>query len=149
MNYISIIGVAVLLMSAWAMSYHRTEIKMRPIIWGIGLQFVFALIILREDIWSFLGMAILSSLIITYLMKGDEKPQQNIIFLLASFILSVFVIWGINMLSGIYQNIPQYLFYFTLGGMLINYFLLVLALKLPVLAKSLATHLVSHLIKRI
>lgn len=123
MNYISIIGVAVLLMSAWAMSYHRTEIKMRPIIWGIGLQFVFALIILREDIWSFLGMAILSSLIITYLMKGDEKPQQNIIFLLASFILSVFVIWGINMLSGIYQNIPQYLFYFTLGGMLINYFL--------------------------
>ena len=80
MNYISIIGVAVLLMSAWAMSYHRTEIKMRPIIWGIGLQFVFALIILREDIWSFLGMAILSSLIITYLMKGDEKPQQNIIF---------------------------------------------------------------------
>jgi len=37
MNYISILGLLVLLGGAWLMSYHRSDVKLRPIIWkGAG-----------------------------------------------------------------------------------------------------------------
>ena len=45
MNFISILGLIMLLGIAWLLSYNKTEIKFRPIFWGIGLQFIFALII--------------------------------------------------------------------------------------------------------
>ncbi len=54
---------------AWAMSYHRTKVKLRPIVWGLSLQFVLALIILRKDHWSFIGMALLGLLIAAYLLR--------------------------------------------------------------------------------
>ena len=71
MNYISILGLLVLLGGAWLMSYHRSDVKLRPIIWGISLQLLFALIILREDMGSFIGMSILSILIIIYIQQKD------------------------------------------------------------------------------
>ena len=46
MNVISIAGLIVLLGIAWILSYHKSAIKLRPIGWGIGLQLIFALIIL-------------------------------------------------------------------------------------------------------
>ncbi len=76
MNYISILGLLVLLGGAWLMSYHRSDVKLRPIIWGISLQLLFALIILREDMGSFIGMCVLGSLIITYIMRGEKEPQK-------------------------------------------------------------------------
>ena len=74
MNLVSILGLVVLLGLAWAMSYYRREVSLRPILWGIGLQFVLALIILRQDYWSFVGMAVLALLIILYML---EKPQAE------------------------------------------------------------------------
>ena len=71
MNYISIIGLLVLLSGAWLMSYHRSDVKLRPIILGISLQLLFALIILREDMGSFIGMSLLSILIIIYIQQKD------------------------------------------------------------------------------
>ena len=71
MNYISILGLLVLLGGAWLMSYHRSDVKLRPIIWGISLQLLFALIILREDMGSFIGMSLLSILIIIYIQQKD------------------------------------------------------------------------------
>ena len=64
MNLISIIGLVALLSIAWGLSYYRTEIKLKPIAWGIGIQFLFAMIILRKDMLSFIGMGILCLLII-------------------------------------------------------------------------------------
>ena len=78
MNFISILGIIVLLGLAWLMSYHKTEIKIRPIIWGLGLQLLFALIILSDDKWSFLGMIILGALLITYMFRGDHEIQESI-----------------------------------------------------------------------
>ena len=69
MNYISILGLLVLLGGAWLMSYHRSDVKLRPIILGISLQLLFALIILREDMGSFIGMSLLSILIIIYIFN--------------------------------------------------------------------------------
>ena len=73
MNFISLLGLLLLLGLAWLLSYHKREIKIRPIFWGIGLQFIFALIILREDYWSFIGMSLLSLLIITYIHQKDNE----------------------------------------------------------------------------
>ena len=73
MNYISILGLLALLGSAWLLSYHRSDVKLRPIIWGIGLQLLFGLIILREDMGSFIGMSLLSILIIIYIQRKDVE----------------------------------------------------------------------------
>jgi concentrative nucleoside transporter, CNT family len=73
MNLVSIGGLFTLLGIAWLLSYHKSSIKLKPIFWGLGLQFLFALIILREDKFSFLGMIILGLLLVTYIMQKDDK----------------------------------------------------------------------------
>ena len=72
MNLISLLGVFVLLGLAWLLSYEKSLIPFKIIFWGIGLQFVFALIILRQDYWSFVGMGILAILIIAFQFKDRE-----------------------------------------------------------------------------
>ena len=74
MRFVSILGLVVLLGLAWAMSYHRKEVSLRPVFWGIGLQFVLALIILRQDYWSFVGMSVLAGLIILFML---ERPNED------------------------------------------------------------------------
>ncbi len=46
-NLVSLLGVAVLIGIAWAMSNNRRRVAWRPVFWGLGLQFLFALILLR------------------------------------------------------------------------------------------------------
>jgi len=83
MNLISIVGVFVLLGIAWLMSYDKKSIPFKIIFWGIGLQFVFALIILRQDYLSFIGMGILTGLIIAYQFKDKDfiNPKKLLISL--------------------------------------------------------------------
>jgi CNT family concentrative nucleoside transporter len=57
------------------MSLDRRDVRFRSILWGIGLQFLFALIILREDVWSFAGMGVLSLLIVAFLMRDQEAGK--------------------------------------------------------------------------
>jgi len=66
---ISILGLVVLLGLAWAMSYHRTRVRLRTVVWGIGLQLLFAVIILRQGPLSWVGMAVLAALVATYLLR--------------------------------------------------------------------------------
>jgi len=98
MNFISIIGVIVLLGLAWLLSYDKKDVPYKIIIWGISLQFIFALIILRQDIWSFVGMSILGILIITFQFReyANEKikPQQIITSLL--IILGIYYCYANN-----------------------------------------------------
>ena len=75
MKWVSILGLLTLLGLAWAMSYYRRDVKLRPILWGLGLQFVLALIILREDVWSFVGMGLLGLLVILYLL--DDRQEEG------------------------------------------------------------------------
>jgi CNT family concentrative nucleoside transporter len=76
MNLISLIGMLSLLALAWAMSYHRTKVNPRPILWGLGLQFVLALTILRQDAWSFIGMTLLGLLVVTYILTGRGGEEH-------------------------------------------------------------------------
>ena len=77
MNLVSLLGLAALLLIAWAISVHRKDVNLRTILWGLGLQFLFALIILRGDEWSFIGMAALGLLIVIYLLRSREEERSS------------------------------------------------------------------------
>jgi CNT family concentrative nucleoside transporter len=73
MRAVGVFGLLVLLALAWAMSYHPRRVRLRPVVWGIGLQFVFALIILKENVWSFVGMGLLAALLVLYIVQEERE----------------------------------------------------------------------------
>jgi CNT family concentrative nucleoside transporter len=78
MRFIGVFGMVVLLGLAWAMSYHRRDIRPRIVFWGLGLQFLFAVIILRQDYWSFVGMGVLGLLVAVFLLRHDRvNPERG------------------------------------------------------------------------
>ena len=100
MNLISLVGLVTLLGIAVALSYNFKQIKLRPILWGLSLQFIFALIILRDDYLSFTGMGILGLLLLTYLLQKDDKKfggRFQSIFILATGGLAIG--YGVNFLG--------------------------------------------------
>lgn len=72
MRLIGVLGILALLGIAWALSYHRRHVKLRIVLWGLGMQFLFAVIILRQDFWSFAGMGVLAALLSVYLLRRGE-----------------------------------------------------------------------------
>ena len=48
-RFTGFLGLAVILGVAWLFSTHKKEIKLRLILWGMGLQFAFALLVLKTD----------------------------------------------------------------------------------------------------
>lgn len=77
MRLISIAGMLALLAIAWGMSVKRTKVRLRPVLWGLALQFLFAIIILQENNWSFVGMSLLGLLVVLYLFQQDIKNAPN------------------------------------------------------------------------
>lgn len=75
MSWISLVGLISLLGIAWSMSYDRRALPVRTICWGLGLQFLFALIILREDHWSFIGMGLFAALLVAYLLRDRDQGR--------------------------------------------------------------------------
>ena len=59
------------------MSYHRRDVRLRIVFWGLGLQFLFAVIILRQDYWSFAGMGVLGLLVAVFLLQHDEANPER------------------------------------------------------------------------
>jgi len=76
-NAISVLGLVALLALGWLMSYHKKRIDMRAVGWGLGLQFLFAVIILRDDFWSFVGMGVLGLLVVLYLLEEDRRRVKS------------------------------------------------------------------------
>ena len=48
-RFTGLLGLIFILGAAWLMSSHRREIKLRVLIWGLALQFAFALLVLKTD----------------------------------------------------------------------------------------------------
>jgi CNT family concentrative nucleoside transporter len=48
-RFTGFLGLAVILGVAWLFSTHKKEIKLRLILWGMGLQFLFAVLVLKTD----------------------------------------------------------------------------------------------------
>ena len=49
-RYTGLLGLVVLLAVAWLFSAHKKSIKLRVVLWGVGLQFAFALIVLKTSV---------------------------------------------------------------------------------------------------
>jgi hypothetical protein len=68
-NLISLLGMAVLLALAWAFSSHRRLFPRRTVLWGLGLQLVVAVLLLRTDwgraVFSWLRGAVVQLLAFT------------------------------------------------------------------------------------
>ena len=79
MRFIGVLGMLALLGLAWAISYHRRDVRLRVVFWGLGLQFLFAMIILRKDVVSFVGMGLLGALVAVYLLRQDQNvPDRSL-----------------------------------------------------------------------
>jgi CNT family concentrative nucleoside transporter len=48
-RFTGLLGIAAILLVAWLLSRHRKEIKLRIILWGMGLQFGFAVLVLKTS----------------------------------------------------------------------------------------------------
>ncbi len=72
-NAVSVLGMIALLGMAWLLSFHRRHVQFRTVAWGIGLQFLFALVILRQDVWSWIAMGVLGLLVVVYMLQVDHR----------------------------------------------------------------------------
>src|ERR1035441_10101993 len=48
-RFTGLLGLVAMLAIAWAFSAHKRAIKLRILLWGMGLQFAFALLVLKTD----------------------------------------------------------------------------------------------------
>ncbi len=48
-RFTGVLGLIVILAVAWLLSSHRRAIRLRILAWGLGLQFLFAILVLRTD----------------------------------------------------------------------------------------------------
>jgi CNT family concentrative nucleoside transporter len=48
-RFTGLLGIAAILLAAWLFSHHKRAIKLRLILWGLGLQFGFAILVLKTD----------------------------------------------------------------------------------------------------
>ncbi len=107
MNLTSVGGMLTLLGIAWLLSNKKQNIKLKPVFWGISLQFLFAVIILREDYWSFIGMIVLGLLIITYLLHSDNNT--TIMHLILAACISLIIGYIVILTSQYISNFSGYL----------------------------------------
>jgi CNT family concentrative nucleoside transporter len=78
LRFVSLIGFFIILALAWAISFNRRDIKLRPVLWGVVLLFILAIIILRQDALSFVGMTLLALLAIVYFFERTAKDPAQI-----------------------------------------------------------------------
>jgi len=69
MNFVSLLGLITLLLLSWAISYHRTKVRIKPIFFGLGLQFLLALFILSKGFFGYLAAALLGLLFILFALR--------------------------------------------------------------------------------
>ena len=69
MRFVGLLGIVSILAIGFLLSRHRRQIRPRIIIWGVGLQLLFAAIILAENALSWLAMFVFAYLIILYIFE--------------------------------------------------------------------------------
>jgi CNT family concentrative nucleoside transporter len=67
------LGLAVILGIAWAFSVNRRAIRMRVLAWGLGLQFLFAFLVLKTPVyWALERVKVGALKLISFSEKGSE-----------------------------------------------------------------------------
>ncbi|MDD4961568.1 MAG: nucleoside transporter C-terminal domain-containing protein [Candidatus Marinimicrobia bacterium] len=133
MKLISLLGLLVLLFLAWLLSYHKDKINVRTVLWGLFLQFLFAVIILQKNPVSWIGMMIFALLLIIYTFRDRIRLSWAKLIWIAALILgsgaaAVLVFLLLQVLS-----VPLWLL-LLLTAMLLNKYLLKSELIKPYLS---------------
>ena len=68
---ISAVGLLALLGLAFAFSNNHRAVNLRTLVWGMSLQMLFAVIILKEGMASFTGMFVLIFLIVLFIFEDE------------------------------------------------------------------------------
>lgn len=78
---VSLLGLMVFVLLAWGMSTDRRAIRWRVVVWGVGLQFLFALVILRTapGEWIFEQLNDLFTVLIGYTEEGARFIFGNLV----------------------------------------------------------------------
>ncbi len=113
-QYKGILGILTLLAIAYAMSNNRNNISYRTISWGLGLQFIFAVFILKTTI----GKPIFSFLdkIITKLISFSDAGSD---FLFKSYVADVGV--HPSLLNFAFRLLPTIIFFSSLMAVLYHF----------------------------
>ena len=72
-RFTGLLGILAILASAWLFSTHRRAIKLRVIFWGLGLQFAFAVLVLKTDfgkVFQVLGVGV--NAMLNYAEAGSQ-----------------------------------------------------------------------------
>ena len=69
-NLIALVGICVLLAIAWLMSHGRRQFPWRTVLWGLGLQFLFAVLMLRTP-WGTTAFAAARQVVVRLLSFTD------------------------------------------------------------------------------
>ena len=72
-RYSGVLGILAILGSAWLFSTHRRDIKLRVIVWGLGLQVTFAVLVLKTDfgkIFQAIGVGV--NAMLNYVEAGSQ-----------------------------------------------------------------------------
>ncbi|NOY57337.1 MAG: NupC/NupG family nucleoside CNT transporter [Calditrichaeota bacterium] len=69
MRFMGIFGMIAILAIGYFLSNNKKAIKPRVILWGLGLQLLFAIIILSQTILSWIGMFVFAFLILLFLFE--------------------------------------------------------------------------------
>ena len=122
-QYKGILGILTLLAIAYAMSNNRNRISFRTIYWGLGLQFIFAVFILKTPI----GKPIFSFLdkIITKLISFSDAGSD---FLFKSYIADVGV--HPSLLNFAFRLLPTIIFFSSLMAVLYHFGIIQKIIKL-------------------
>ena len=80
---VSLLGLAVFLLMAWLMSVDRRAVNWRPVLWGVGLQFIFGALILLTDTGRkfFQGANDVFTALIGYTNEGAKFLFGNLVAL--------------------------------------------------------------------
>ncbi len=74
-RFASVAGLVLLTGLAWLFSNRRRLVRARVVLWGVALQFLFAVIILSRGGRSFLGMFAFAFLIVLYLLEEETRHR--------------------------------------------------------------------------
>lgn len=91
MRIISMFGLIILMFLAYLMSNNKKMVPWRVIFWGVGLQVLFATIILTKNIISFIGLFIFFCWLIIYVFMSREGSQKSVG---GQIQLAVFIVLG-------------------------------------------------------
>ena len=122
MQLVSILGLFVLMFLAYLMSNNKKLIPWRVIFWGVGLQLLFATIVLTDNVASFIGMFIFFTWIIIYIFwqkliktNGFAKRVQLVLAVVAGSAITTSVFYYLNSIG-----IATWILIFTVVWIILN-----------------------------